>query len=198
MANAFDDVINHVRAAISSPVQTMNTWLQTNGYISPQTVSANGVTYGPAVTRVSRTPIRFVNGFSGEPNLQGRYDNGRIVVAPQKALNYYGDNAGVSDVVKHESMHALMDQMPVSDQYAVAQSPANYSTIAPVVSMGFNGDPRDEVPAQMAQQTHSLVVPQQRDKYLSSFMDTLQAHDPSLAGKISQLLGGVRTPPSGQ
>ena len=211
MPNIFDHVISYVKSSAMAasnaelaPSEAIRTWLQGSGYIDKDqeemagTVKMPGETYGPAIARFSRTPIDFVKEFPGEPGKAGEFyskDN-RIEVSPESAKNLFGRDYGVGDTIKHESTHAIMSPESYIVQEGIARSQPGFSRISKAVSSKFEGPPGLEVPAQMAMRHYLVpgVTQQQRDDYMSHFIDSLQAMNPEAAGKLGRMIGGVSTP----
>lgn len=93
-----------------------------------------GQTYGPAVSRITRTPITFAPGAN-----KGEYDPATktISIDPTKTTD-------LGATTRHESIHALLDQVPAAPQ--IAANSAGYGDIQKFFSGGM-GNPRDEAPA---------------------------------------------------
>jgi hypothetical protein len=79
---------------------------------APQTVRTGpGQTYGPAVSRITRTPINFTDQMSAAKNA-GEYDPATKAMTVNPRI----DDAG--ETVRHESIHALLDQVPQASAIA--------------------------------------------------------------------------------
>ncbi len=100
------------------------------------TVVGDGVTYGPAVSRITRTPIQFSNSLG----VAGQYDpnSKSITVNPANAND-------VGAVIRHESVHAALDSPALA---ALMQGPQAQSLMARMPK--FIGDAQAELPAYLA------------------------------------------------
>ena len=212
MPNIFDHVIDYVKSSVSAasaaeqaPSAALHSWLQNSGYIPVgNVIKVGGETYGPAVTRISRTPLSFsTTEFKDLPGTQGQYlGQGpglppEIIIDPAASRSAYGS---VGPVIRHESIHAAMDHLPDEMQRDIAVSQPGYRKIANKLEKRWDGYMPVEVPAQMGQGGASGIganrdVPIDKQKsYMSSFMDSLQAVDPEVAGMVGRIIGGVQTP----
>ncbi len=142
-----------------------------------------GVTYGPAVSLVTRTPVEY-----GElpPNRSGEYypDSKSIKIDPRKG--------NVSRVTRHEQIHALLDRLPQSGAPQATSAP-DFMNIARSLQGTVAGDMQNEVPAYMAQQPNSGfygISDLQRNNYIQGLAAQLQKLDPNIASKFQRLSGG--------
>lgn len=142
-----------------------------------------GVTYGPAVTRISRTPIEY-----GElpPNRSGEFypDRKSIKVDPRKG--------NVHTVTRHEQIHAILDNLPMGGAPQTTSAPG-FMDIARVIQPQVAGEMEHEVPAYMGQQQNSNfygISDNQRNMYMQGLMGQLQKLDPAIAQKMLRLSGG--------
>lgn len=139
-----------------------------------------GVTYGPAVSRSSRTPIQYGSlpaNRSGEFNPQ----TDTIKIDPIKG--------NVPAVTRHESVHALLSKLPNSGT-AQSQAAPGFSSIAERMHGSVAGNMEDEVPAYMAMQPKPQfygISDDQRNAYMQGLVGQLQKLDPSIASKMQQL-----------
>lgn len=145
--------------------------------------TADGTTYGPAVSLVTRTPIEYGN---LPPNRSGEYypDKKSIKIDPNKG--------NVSQVTRHESVHALLDQLPQSGQPQATSAPG-FMDIARRIQGTVAGDVENEVPAYMAQSPTSQfygINNSQRNEYMRGLVEQLNKLDPTLGQKMQRLSGG--------
>lgn len=147
---------------------------------------ADGTTYGPAQSRISRTPIEFTEDM---PALrQGEYfpQSDKIRVNPNSK------GFPVHQVLKHEQIHAILSKLP---QEGVPQSTSapGYSDIAQRIQGAVQGNPADEVPAYMGQsQTPGFygISPEQRNAYIQGLQQQLTKLDPKIADRFARLTKG--------
>lgn len=150
--------------------------------------TADGTTYGPAVSLISRTPIEY-----GElpANRSGEFypDKNSIKIDPTKG--------NVSRVTKHEQVHALLNNFRAGAAPQTTSAPG-FMDIARRMQGTVAGNMEDEVPAYMAQSPTSGVYgisDQQRNDYMNGLVGQLQKLDPNIAAKL-QRLSQSSTPPS--
>lgn len=134
-----------------------------------------------AVTRVTRTPIKFTDKLSDSKDY-GEYD-------PQTKTISINPNApsDLGTMIRHESIHALMDQVPGSGQMA-AQS-AGYPDIAKQMA-GVGGDPTHESVAYMGSYPTSQILgisDRLREAFLDDFGTKLAAAAPDKASTWNRL-----------
>jgi hypothetical protein len=140
----------------------------------------DGVTYGPAVSLVSRTPISYG---TLPPNRSGEFypDTKTIKIDPTKG--------NVARVTRHEQIHALLDKIPMEGAPQTTSAPG-FMDIARTLQPMVAGDMENEVPAYMAQQPTSGfygISDQQRNAYMGGLVDQLQKLDPNIAQRIAKL-----------
>ena len=129
-----------------------------------------GQTYGPAVTRITRTPVSFAPGAN-----KGEYDPATktIAIDPTKSTD-------VPATTRHESIHALLDQVPGSQ--AMAAQSTGYGDIAK--HFAGMGDPRDEAPAYLGAYPTSQFLglgDQTRQAFLDDLGRRIKGASPSQA-----------------
>lgn len=107
----------------------------------PTVVGSDGsTTYGPAVTRLTRTPVQYVAGdIPGHPGAVGAYGSSGITIAPNAASN-------LNEVTNHESIHALLNDPAL---LAAANSGPQAQAMRSVMP-NFVGDAQQEMPAYLA------------------------------------------------
>jgi hypothetical protein len=151
--------------------------------LTPTVRTEPGVTYGPAVSLVSRTPIDFDENMPA--NRQGEYFPGtnRIHVNPNSK------GFPTSQVLKHEQIHAILSQLPQGGAPQTTSAPG-FMDIARRIQGTRAGDVQDEVPAYMAQSPTSQfygVSDDQRNAYVQGLAAQLQKLDPGLAARFQRL-----------
>lgn len=144
--------------------------------------TADGTTYGPAMSRVTRTPIEY-----GElpPHRSGEFypDKDSIKIDPNKG--------NVPQVTRHEQIHALLNKLPMAGAPQTTSAPG-FMDIARVIQPQIAGDIENEVPAYMGQQSNSGfygISDAQRNQYMQGLVGQLQKLDPSIAQKMQRLSG---------
>lgn len=172
----------------------VNSWNQMRG---PQAMTANNdpsTTYGPAQSRITRTPINFTN--QGD-QWGGLYDpnSNQITVNP----NNTGD---VGRTVRHESVHAVMSNPQV--QTAANQGPQMQSAIASMPH--FIGDPTAEAASYISQNQPGMRVPGSnitsnwpnatRNGALDEMMSNVRNMSPSSADQLQRLNAPEQDPTS--
>ena len=150
---------------------------------TPVVRTADGTTYGPAQSLVSRTPIDFDEDMPA--NRQGEYfpQTNRIHVNPNSK------GFPVSQVLKHEQVHALLQTLPNGGASQTTSAPG-FMDIARRLQGTRAGNVEDEVPAYMAQSPTSEfygVSDDQRNAYVNGLTQQLQKLDPTLAAKFQRL-----------
>lgn len=148
--------------------------------------------YGPAQSRYTHTPINFVN--SGAPTQAGEYTGsggvGQITINPNVAAN----KGGVGTVIKHESIHALLDRLPDATQQSLAQAQPGYQAVANTLSPIVSGHMPYEVPAYMGSSKQGyLGLPQTtQDQYTQALADHLNRNYPDIGKIFQQIMGNAR------
>jgi len=147
--------------------------------------TADGTTYGPAVSLVTRTPIDYTEDMPS--NRQGEYfpkDN-KIRINPNSK------GFPTKQVLRHEQVHALLQGLPQAGAPQTTSAPG-FMDIARNIQGTRAGDVQDEVPAYMAQSPTSQfygISDQQRNDYMKGLMDQLTKLDPGIAAKMTRLSG---------
>lgn len=171
-----------------------------------------GIYKGVAMSRRTRTPIIFRK---LDPNTGGEHppdilpldmhrlamahinpmaSTGQINIDPVNASNIK-DEGGIPAVIRHESAHAALDEVPDKELLQMQKSIPQYQDIARQVrqtrdvSAGVGG----EVPAYMASNAATTGVdPTLQQGYLSAFQQQLQKKFPRAAGMYSSIVNGQR------
>lgn len=145
---------------------------------SPVQVSSDGsTTYGPAVSRLTRTPIDF----GPTDGKAGSYDGQRMLVDPSAA--------SVPEVVSHESVHALLTPALLA---AATSGPQAQSMLG--VMPKFAGDAQAEMPAYLATgeinrlPAGGRVSPSTRAGALSEVIANLARQNPAAARTFNRLV----------
>jgi hypothetical protein len=165
-----------------------------------------GVSYGPAMARRTRTPINFSR--NEDPGLSGNTDPGNHLqflaslapmmkrFAPTGTINVYPNSdenkvpGGLSDTIRHEEVHALMHGSDVigrlfgSDFSKIAPNDKEINNLAPYIK-NRTGDPKLEIPAYATQK--GVYPEDQRQAFIQAFSQRLAASNPR-AAQIYQLL----------
>lgn len=147
--------------------------------------TADGTTYGPAVSLVSRTPIEYGD---LDSHTSGEFypDKNSIKIDPKKG--------NVSAVTRHEQVHAILNSLPQAGAPQTTSAPG-FMDIARRLQGQVAGNIEDEVPAYMAMNPTSQfygVSDAQRNNYMQGLVNQLQKLDPTIAAKM-QRLSGIRT-----
>lgn len=159
--------------------------------------TAPGQTYGPAVSRLTRTPINFSQTAmpedqSGDYTLQN--GTGSITVNPKSsdiAANYGGN---VNSAIKHEIAHSIV--MPVTTQAQRTQmansDPMWQQAAQNLQGIGRGGQMSNEVPAYMAEPDASRYgIPDSlQSLYRKNFVNSLSTVSPTAANQYQRLTGG--------
>lgn len=142
--------------------------------------TADGTTYGPAVTRISRTPVSY-----GDlpPNRSGEFypDKNTIKIDPNKG--------NVPQVTRHESIHAILNQLPQAGAPQTTSAPG-FMDIARRIQGQVAGDVENEVPAYMGQSPQSQfygISDNDRNAYMQGLVGQLQKLDPNISTKMQKL-----------
>lgn len=135
-----------------------------------------GQTYGPAVSRITRTPISFAPGVN-----KGEYDPATrsISIDPTKSTD-------VGATIRHESIHALLDKVPGAPQMAAAST--GYGDLQKFFSGGM-GDPRYEAPAYLGAGGAQFLGLSDvvRKSFLDDFQNRLAAANPQAAQSFERV-----------
>jgi hypothetical protein len=148
--------------------------------------------YGPSQSRYTRTPINFVNG--GNPNQAGEYTGtggvGQITINPTVAAN----KGGVGTVIKHESIHALLDRLPDAIQQSLPQGLPGYQDVANALSPIVTGNMAYEAPAYMGSSKQGyLGLPQtKQEQFTQALTDHLNRNYPDIGKIFQQIIGNAR------
>ena len=138
-----------------------------------------GVTYGPAVSLVSRTPISYEE---LPPNRSGEFfpDTKTIRIDPRKG--------NVSKVTRHEQIHAILDKLPMEGAPQTTSAPG-FMDIARRIQGSAAGQMENEVPAYMGAQNSQFygISDEQRNAYMQGLVAQLQKLDPNIAQKMMRL-----------
>jgi len=141
--------------------------------------AAPGLTYGPAVSRISRTPIRI------NPNQtqSGLFDpeSGVISINPNGGMEY-------GNTVRHESIHALLSKLKNPE---IGQTIPGFNEIAPALK-NVGGTISHEVPAYMGAAPNSQFIgvsDKQRNDYVTGLVNAVQKLDPEIGKRLARLTG---------
>lgn len=149
---------------------------------APQPVRTGpGQSYGPAVSRITRTPINFTDQMSAAKNA-GEYDPSTKAITVNPRIDDPGET------VRHESIHALLDRVPQSS--AIAGSSSGYPEIQQVLSR-VGGDPRHEVPAYLGSAAGSQFVgltDQMRQQFLDDFTRRLRLANSGASAQFQRVM----------
>jgi len=161
--------------------------------------TAPGQSYGPAQSRWSQTPIRYSPNVP-DPGLAGitdtnQFGHSKITMYPNSdefRTNYGGNQ---SDIVRHESAHAILDSMPDSDAQLASMTSKNPS-FNPVqqqlTAQQRFGNMTSEAPAYAVEKGMSQrygVPEQQRQQFLENMHAQLSTVDPKRAAMYARLAG---------
>lgn len=178
--------------------------------------TAPGETYGPAMSRRTRTPIMFTdrlgpdsNGlFLTNPKFQMHAPYGKIRDNPLIKINPLSDEitskaTTIPNVIRHEDTHALLENTlrgsigPNGDTRTAmrilqSENPY-YSDIESRLRGQREGFLEDEVPAYATQPDYQQfgIPPPIRNGYVGSLIKSLESIDPK-AAKIYRSLAGVK------
>lgn len=145
---------------------------------------ADGTTYGPAVSRISRTPIEF------SENMPSSRTQGEFIPAENKIrVNPNSKGYPVNQVLRHEQIHAVLNGLPGAGQQ-VAQQVPGYKEIADRVAGAGTGNMADEVPAYMGQSPTPQIYgisQDQRNAYIQGLQSQLNKLDPGIAERFARL-----------
>ena len=160
----------------------------------------NSTTYGPAQSRRTRTPIEFT---SSEENA-GRYTPpsdfqqflskipllGQLINSAGTIKVNPANTSDINRVVKHESVHALLNPLFQSGQLEQLnnQNPA-YSPIAAKIMSSGVGDPNAEAPAYSTTGESGMigVTNPLSSQYIDNLKQQLFKLDPKLAQKLGAM-----------
>jgi len=145
--------------------------------------TADGETYGPAQSLVSRTPIEYTEDMP--PNRQGEYfpQTNSIHINPKSK------GFPINEVTRHEQIHAILNNLPQAGTPQTTSAPG-FMDIARTIQGTRAGNVEDEVPAYMAQSPTSEfygVSDQQRNAYVQGLLRQLQKLDPTIAARFQRL-----------
>lgn len=161
------------------------------GLYSSGKFSQDGVKYGPAMTRIGRTPVDFTTNIpttSGVYYPPVIYGKGQIKVNPANP-----DNKDIMATIAHEDLHSILSSLdwPRSGKLKnMAETNPYYSTIAGSIGQTRGGDMPSEVPAYMGAYTDAFTpeIPTSlRTLYTNYFMKQLQQEDPIAAAKFAKI-----------
>ncbi len=158
---------------------------------------SSGTTYGPAMTRLTRTPLSFTDNPRAfqTPGAIGEYNPNSKSIMVNPTINDPGET------IRHESIHALLGRMPQQQQSDVAVGAPNYGAIANTLSKQVAGQMYQEVPAYMGSSPTSKflgVSQKDRDDYLQHTRDVLMQLHPEIGAHFQRLLdSGNRPMPTG-
>lgn len=163
----------------------------------------NGISYGPAVSRITRTPITFGN-INDDPQQSGNFEQPNIatqllnlIPALRQKIGqgsiqinpYSADNINTGTSIKHEEIHALLNNLNFTGKMEeLAKNNPYYKQVASKLA-GRGGDPTLETPAYMgAFDSSQTPAPQQdRDNYVTYLGKQLVKIDPDMAAKFARL-----------
>lgn len=161
-----------------------------------------GQSYGPAVSRLTRTPINFKDD-PLHPNLSGEFntvpdnfltrilpkslqDTSQITVYPKAK-----DTTDISSSIRHEDTHATLDSLSRKDFLNLADRNPAYDLIEKKLGQaGRGGFAPAEVPAYMAETDPSnpyKISPDLRNAYVKRMIDQLSSIDPSMSQTYAKL-----------
>lgn len=172
--------------------------------------TAPGQSYGPAVSRLTRTPIKFTTSLGRDIN--GVY-NEDLALLPGKppttsiSINPKSDEiqAGmpISDIIRHEDIHALLDKTlskasgPNADTYQALSMMQDENKYHPSIQAALQGHRGGylpvEVPAYAGQHNYKQygIDPISRAGYVEDMIKNLKSIDPK-ASDIYRYMSGVR------
>jgi hypothetical protein len=148
---------------------------------------ADGTTYGPAQSRISRTPIEF------SENMPSARTQGEFIPAENRIrMNPNSKGFPINQVLRHEQIHAVLNGLPNAG-VPQAEAAPGFSDIAQRVQGAATGNMGDEVPAYMGQsQTPGFygISPEQRNAYIQGLQSQLVKLDPKIAERFAKLTKG--------
>ena len=177
-------------------------------FTKPKGVHADGISYGPAVSRWSKTPINFVPE-THSPNINGYYDwspaKEKIVINPS-SLEHKNKVTTIGNTIRHESIHALLtnalkksgvdvsDVNNITNAYRILgqELPEHYK-IAQAIRGKRDGIMPVEVPAYAGQPDYTQfgISAPLRNSYTHNLVESLKGIDPD-ASKIYQRMTGAK------
>ena len=177
--------------------------------MDPSVVLQDGVSYGPAMARRTRTPIEFKEG--SDPGLQGETNPGNqlqflaslapmlekmkpagtITIYPKSDLNRKPGEIGKT--ITHEEVHALMGGIDSRGRLLgqgfsqFNPSPEQVSSLSPYIKDRY-GDMNREIPAYATEQ--GVFPEDQRQSFIQSFVQKLASSNPKAAQIYKSLTQG--------
>jgi hypothetical protein len=169
-------------------------------YMPGGIVRQEGVTYGPAMSRIGRTPIGFSQGIAES---SGRYatndfnKRGTIIVNPAST-----DDSDIGATIRHEDIHSILRNLEPETSKGVNLQDLNkanpyYQQIADIVGKTRGGEMPSEIPAYMGAYSKAFTpdVPQNLQQlYTDYFQKQLQQFDPRAAsgyGRVAAMNAGA-------
>lgn len=156
-----------------------------SGKSSNGPVITPGTTWGPAVTRLTHTPISFTTNSLDAANAVGQFDPAKGSITVNPTIN------DPSETIRHESIHALLNQLPPGQESNISASAPNYGSIANVLGRQVGGNTVQEVPAYMASSPTSKflgVSNADRDQYVDHIQKVLMQLHPTLGTTLQRLI----------
>lgn len=163
----------------------------------PSVVLQDGVSYGPAISRRTRTPISFQEGspdnLNGQftpgnpvqslasliPFLQKLKPTGSITIFPKSPENLK-DSGAVGRTIRHEDIHALLSQLQTDPTSLPSLPEGSLNSLSPYIK-NRSGDPTREIPAYASE---SGVFPEDQRK---AFIDAMTAKIASSNPRAAQI-----------
>lgn len=140
-------------------------WLKGKmGMAASPVVGPDGTTYGPAQSRISRTPIAYSTSLAH----QGEYNPQTDTINVNPTI----DNQPMHPLMQHEVMHSILAKLGTNQAQATAAP--GYADIASHISAA-SGDPTHEAPAWAASGDIYGVPTATRQGYLGGVLDNITA-----------------------
>ena len=152
-------------------------------------IHQDGVTYGPAMTRVGRTPLNFTDTeqkFTGGFYQPTAFTKGQIAINPTTK-----DEGDVHATIAHEDIHSILDKLDQSGQLEkMSKENPYFDKVADALNKTRAGDMYAEVPAYMGAYSPAFAkdVPADlRSMYTKYFQGQLAKADPDAAAKYAKI-----------
>lgn len=169
----------------------------------PSIVLQDGVSYGPSMSRRTRTPIEFQEGspdsLNGKfnpgnplqnivsllPMLQKLKPKGNITIFPKSPENLLHD--GVGETIRHEDIHALISQLQTDPTADAALPAGSYNNLAPYIK-NRAGNPVNEIPAYASEK--GVYPEDQRQAFIQQMVAKIAESNPKSAQIYQSLTQG--------
>lgn len=166
-------------------------------------VLQDGVSYGPAMSRRTRTPISFQEGSSslnGQfapgnplqnlvsllPMLQRLKPTGNITIYPKSPENA-GSPGNIGKTIRHEDIHALISQLQTDPTADATLPPGSFNSLAPYIK-NRSGNPVNEIPAYASEP--GTYPEDKRQAFIQQMVAQLSKSNPKAAQIYQSLTQG--------